>query len=58
MVADGGLAETERLGEVADACLVSRLGLDQAQQPQPGRIRDGFERPRELLGCVRRERLL
>jgi hypothetical protein len=33
VVADGGLAEGERLGEVADAGFMIGLGLDQAEQP-------------------------
>ena len=39
MVADRRLTEPERLGEVADACFVARLGLDQAEQPEPRRDR-------------------
>ena len=33
VVTDGWLAQPERLGQVADAGLVSGLGLDQAQKP-------------------------
>ena len=50
VVADGRLAEAERPGEVADACLAVRLRLDQAQQPQARRVGDRLQRARELVG--------
>ena len=33
VVTDGWLGQLEWLGEVTDACLAARLGLDQAEQP-------------------------
>ena len=52
VVADGRLAEAERLGQVADAGLAAGLGLDQAQQPQPRRVGDHLQRRGELLRVV------
>jgi arsenate reductase (thioredoxin) len=58
VVADGGLTEAERLGQVADASLVAGLRLDEAQEPQAGGIGDGLEDRGELLGVLPVERLL
>ncbi len=58
VVADGRLAEAERLGEVADAGLAVGLGLDQAQQPQPRGVGDRLQRLRELVGFLLVERPL
>ena len=58
MVADGGLAEAERLGQVADAGFAPRLRLDQAEQPKTRRVGDHLQRRAELLGVLRGERLL
>jgi len=46
VVAHGRLTETKRLREVADAGLVSRLSLNQAQQPKPGGVGNGLDRAR------------
>jgi hypothetical protein len=58
MVTDGRLAEAEWLRQVADASLVPRLRLDQAQKPQARRVCDGLQRTGELLGRLRIERFL
>ena len=42
MVADGGLAKPERLGEVTDTGLVVGLSLNEAKQPQPSRVGNRF----------------
>ena len=57
-MADGRLAEAERLGQVADARLVAGLSLDQAEQAQPRRVGDRLQRRRELLGVAGIERRL
>ena len=57
VVADGRLAQSERLLEMADARFAIRLGLNQAQQPKPRGVGEDAERARELLGVVRCERL-
>jgi hypothetical protein len=43
VVADGRLRESERCGQVDDACFAVVGGLDEAQQPEPGRVCEGFE---------------
>jgi hypothetical protein len=58
VVADGGLGEPERLGQVADAGLGALAGLDQAEQPQPGRVGERLEHAGELLGAIGRQRRL
>jgi len=58
VVADRGLAEPERFGEMADARLAAGLRLDQAQEPQARRIGDRLQRPRELGRVFLGERLL
>jgi hypothetical protein len=55
VMADRRLAEPERLGQVTDAGLVARLGLDQAQEPEPSRVGDRLQRAGELLGLRGRE---
>jgi len=45
---DRWLTEPERLREMADAGLMAWLGLNQAQQSQPRRIRECFEGRRKL----------
>ena len=52
MVADRWLAQAERLGQVTDACFMVGLGLDQAQQPQPGGVGDRLQCRGEVLGIV------
>ncbi len=58
VVADGWLAEPERLGEVADARLVVRLCLDQAEEPEPCGIGDRFQGLGEPFGVVGLDRRL
>ena len=50
MVADGRLRETERRGEVADAGFSAGLGLNQAEQPESGRLGEHLEQGSETLG--------
>ncbi len=45
-----GCERPERRRQVADARLALRRGLDQAEQPQPGRVGEGLEDPGETLG--------
>jgi hypothetical protein len=52
------LAESERLGQVAHARLVTRLRLDQAEQPQARRVGDRLQCAGQLLGVLRLEWLL
>ena len=52
MVADGRLAESQWLGEVADAGFAAGLRLDQAEQPEARRVGDRLQRggkPASLL---------
>src|SRR5919106_1035990 len=58
VVADGRLAQTERLGEVADAGFVVGLRLDQAEQSQARGICDHLQPRGELLGVRGVERFL
>lgn len=53
VVGDGGLGEADGLDEVADACLLIVVGSDEGDEPQPGRVGDGFERPGEGVGLGR-----
>ena len=50
MVADRPLREPERLDEVADAGLAVGLGLDEAEEPQPGRVGEHLQDLCELVG--------
>ncbi len=50
MVADGGLGELERGGEVADADLAALVRADQGHQPEPDRIAEGLEHLGPLCG--------
>ena len=49
VVADGRLGEPERGGEVADAGFAVRLGLNQAEQPEPSWLGEHLEQRREAL---------
>jgi hypothetical protein len=50
VVADRGLAQSERFGEVADACLFAGLSLDKAEEAEPSRVGEDFQRSGELVG--------
>src|SRR5260370_1097412 len=50
VVADGGLGEVERGGQVADAHLAALMGADQGEQPQPDRVAERLEHLREACG--------
>jgi arsenate reductase (thioredoxin) len=56
VVADGGLTEPERLGQMTHACFVAGLSLNQAQKPQARRFAEDAERGTELVGVCLAER--
>jgi hypothetical protein len=58
MVADRGLGQPERLGEVAHARFPVGTGRDQADDSQAGRIGQNAQRRGELARLVPRERRL
>jgi hypothetical protein len=58
VMADRGLAETQRLGEVTDTGFAARLRLDQAEQAEARRIGQHLERCGQLLGLLGLDRLL
>ena len=51
VVADGGLGQGERGGEVADAGLAALVRPDQGHQPQPDRVAERAEYLSEPCGC-------
>jgi hypothetical protein len=55
MVGDGRLGEAERLGQVTDARLTRRLGLDEAQEAEARGICEDSECPGQVLGLGRVE---
>ena len=58
VVADGRLAQAERIGQVALARLAARLRLDQAEQPEARRVGNHLEGGRQALGFGRVDHLL
>ena len=58
MVADGALREPERLDQVADAGLAAGLSLDEAEEPEAGRVGERLEDACELVRLLLRQRLL
>jgi hypothetical protein len=50
VVGDSGLGQADRLDEVANAGLLIIVSGDQGDQPEPGRVGDGFERGGEGVG--------
>ncbi len=52
---DGGLGEADRLGQIAHARLPVGLRGDHRQQPDPGRITQRLEHPRQPLRVLDRE---
>jgi hypothetical protein len=57
MVGHRRLGQPQRFGEVTDARLPAVVGGDQRQQPQPGRVGDGLQRPGEIRCRFRVQRL-
>jgi len=56
VMADGGLAQSERPGQVALTGLAAGLRLDQAQEPQARRVSDDLQRGGEAICLVAVER--
>jgi hypothetical protein len=50
VVADGWLGQFERFGQVTNAGFAAGLGLDQAEQSEPGRVGDHLQSLGET-GC-------
>jgi len=57
VMADGGLGQIERGGEVANAGLAARAGSDQRHQPEPYGVGERFEQRDDLLGLLLGQRL-
>ena len=57
VVGDGGLGQAEGFGQVADAGFAAVVGGDHGDQAEPGGVGQGFERPRQVGGLTRGERL-
>ena len=57
VVADRGLGQVERSGQVTDARLAARMRGDQRHQPQPDRIGERLQQRRDLLGLRPGQRL-
>ena len=56
MMRHGGLREPERLGEMTDACLLARLRLDEAEEPQARGLCEHTQCLRERIGVIDVER--
>ena len=52
MVADGGLAQADSLGEVAHAGRALRLRAQEGEELESGWISDGLEELGQLLGSI------
>ena len=56
-MADRGLGEGERSGQLADAHLATLMCPDQGYQPEPHRVREGLEHLRQPGGGALADRL-